>query len=355
MKLITLFLFLLMAGEAYAQEIPKSFAVVIIGGGPAGLSCATACAKVGYPTLVCDEEKSGVIYPDIAVTNWPGLPQMTWQKAAGELRKDFTKHGGMFAYTHVKAITKNQGIFHINTDMGIFHAPAVVIATGKLPPPKRIPITIENPTRVLSRLYDASALYPSDTVIIIGNTENTLSTACLVAARVKRVYLFLQPPWKSTGSIVERIARKLPTVTWMKSDRITSITGLKGKAIVEFQRMGSKIVQEASWVIFAEEWVPQSALLRGLGQRDSSGAIVTFGTSGNTATIGLFACGEVASHGFLHGISSAADGLNTSTSVCQFLLDRSPLPIPPPLLKEETPPLPPQPSAGETGPSEPEF
>jgi thioredoxin reductase len=352
MKLWIIFCFLFASHYTYAQEIPKTFAVIIVGGGPAGLACATSCVKAGYPTLVCDEEKKGIFYPDFQVTNWPGHQAMNWQKTIEELQKDFTNHGGILAFTHVKAITKNQGIFHVTSDIGIFHSPAVVMATGKLPPAIKPIVTTEQPTRILSRLYDESFLIPSDTAIIIGNSEYTLSTAIHVAARIKRVYLFLQPPWKSSGSVAERIARKLPTLTWIQSNTITAINSLKGKVIVEALSKGSKKPQEASWAIFAEDWTPQSSLVRGLAQHDSSGALITYDDTGITPSIGLFACGEVASHGFLSGIAAAANGLKSSVGVRQFLLDRCPLPFLRAAPKEETPPptKPTQPAA-ETGPT----
>ena len=342
------------AVASFADASQKSFAVVIVGGGPAGLACATACVKAGYPTLVCDEENKGIIYPILPVTNWPGHPPMSWQKTIEDARKEFTNNGGVIAFTHVKAITKNQGVFHVATSMAMFHAPAVVMATGRHPPAIKPYLTTEQPTRILSRLYDESFLTPGDTAIIIGNSEYTLETACTVAPRIKRVYLLLRPPWKPSGSAVERIARKLPMITWIKNDSITSITSLKSKVFVECVYRGSKTVQEASWVIFAEEWTPHSTLVRGLTSCDSSGAIITYDDTGLTPNHGLFACGEVASHGFLNGISAAASGLNTSISVCQFLLDRGPLPLHHMVPREEIPPSPPTEATGTTGTTETE-
>lgn len=350
MKLLAILFALFPFLSTYAEEIQRSYAVVIIGGGPAGLACATACAKTGYPTLVCDEEKRGIFYPGLPMTNWPGFPAPTWQKALEGLRNEFTKQGGIFTSAHVKAITKNQGIFHISTDIGVFHSPAVVMATGKEPLPCRTALTTEEPTRVLSRLYDESFLTPIDTVILIGNSEQTFSCAVRIAPRVKRLYLFLQSPWKSTGSFLERLARRLPTITWIKCDKIVSINSLKTKVIVESLHRGSKTTQEASWVVFSDEWIPKSALIRGLTSTDSTGAIITYDDTGMTPSSGLFACGEVSSRGFLNGISAAANGLNTSVAVTQFLLNRGPLPNLQMVPKEETPAKAPPP-AGETGPA----
>jgi thioredoxin reductase len=338
MKILILAWALLISACSYAQEMPKTFAVVIIGGGPAGLSCASACMKAGYPTILCDEIKQGVIYPNLLVTNWPGHPQMDWQKTLEELRKDFIKAGGIIAFTHAKSVTKNQGVFHVSTDAGIFHAPAIVVATGRKPIPMRTAITTDQPTRILSRLYDPSFLNPSDSVAIIGSGEYALYVASEVASRVKRIYLFLSSQRKTGGSPLERILQRLPNITWMKTERITAINSQKTKVSVEAVSRSSKIVQEASWVILAEEWIPQSLIVRPIIKCDSSGAIITYNDTGVTPTSGLFACGEVTSPGFLNGIAAAAEGLQTGSSVCQYLLGRGPLPAHRPLAREEAPP-----------------
>lgn len=326
MKVIILFFSLFVSCFASAQEMPSSFSVIVIGGGPAGLSCATACAKMGFPTLVCDSEKRGIIYPDLPVTNWPGHPPLPWAKTIEEMQKEFIKWGGTFVVTHVRAITKNLGVFHLTTDTGMYRAPAIVMATGKEPPRMKFPVNTDKPTRVLSLLFDDSALSPYDTAIIIGNCEYTLTTAIQAATKIKHLFVFLQPPWRSTGSLVERTAKRLLNITWVRYDRILALSSRKEKVTIEYLYRGSKFVQDASWAIFAETWIPQSDLVHNLAKLDSNGTLITYDRTGITPTSGLFACGEVASDRFLPGIAAAADGLITSTAVAQFLIAHRPLP-----------------------------
>lgn len=344
MKLFLLLCSLFTAATLGGQEMPRSYAVIVIGGGPAGLACATACAKSGYGTLVCDKERGAILHPDLPVTNWPGLPSMPWKAVVEGLRKELDQCGGTFVATGVKSINRNQGMFHVTTGAGVFHAPALVMATGRQPSPMKFPVNTELPTRVVSRLYDPSFLRPTDTVILIGSGEYALSCAIRMATKVKQIYLFLQPPFTSTGTAVERIAKKLPSITWMYSDAIRTVNSYKDKVVVEYLSKKTKAIQEASWVVFATEWIPQSYLVAGQTKTDSTGSIITYSQTGATETSGLFACGEVTSPGVLTGIAAAAHGLATSNAVCQFLAERYPLPQPRTPPNDEPPP-----HTGQTG------
>ena len=201
--------------------------------------------------------------------------------------------------------------------------------------------------RIFQRLWNDSFIKPNDTIAIIGEKERAVPAAIQASMRAKKIYLFLDPPSKSSGEPIERTARKIASIAWMAHEGIVGVRGLKEKAVVEFALKGSKMVQDVTWVVFVTDWIPTSTLVQNLVRCDSSGAIVTSGSTGATSTPGLFACGEVTSRTPLPAIAAAANGLGTSLSVCQFLLDvgipptrpkpevQEPSPVPPP---EEAPP-----------------
>ena len=320
----TLLIALLLSLTAHAQEPSEIFDVAVIGGGPSGLSCATACAKTGYKTLVLNAKRKGLFDPGLPVTNWPGHPTMTWEKTIDELRKDFIHHTGVYTETLVRSITKDRGVFRITTDTDTFRSTAVVLATGKHPPKQKFKITPEYPTRVLSRLWDESFLLPTDTVAIIGDNDAVFTSAIRAAKRSQKVYLFLQPPWNPIKSPAALLAKKISSITWVYCNSMPSINSLKDTVIVEFVSGHSKAVQRVSWAVISTDWIPDSDIAGSLVKLDSSGCIVS------SDVPGLFACGEVSSRDSLLGITAAADGINASEPVHQFLLDLGIFPTPPP-------------------------
>lgn len=318
-------LLLIVACPLFSQESAQTVTVAIIGGGPAGLTCGMRCAKAGYATIVCDSIRTDLVDPGLSVTNWPGRPPMTWEKTMEELRKEYIRYGGKYIPEQAESIVATKGGFTITTATTSIASTAVVIATGTRPPTPPYLITSAQPPRILPRLWDPLFLTPNDTAAIIGSGETAMRDAIRAAVRAKKVYLFLK---REGDSALASTARKLPSITLLPCDMITAVHSLKNRVLVEYVTQGSKMVQEASWAIMAQDWLPNSALVQGFLRCESSGAIVTSGSSGVTSTPGAFACGEVSSRGLLSGIAAASDGLTTSEAVIQFLLNANILPRP---------------------------
>jgi thioredoxin reductase len=171
-----------------------------------------------------------------------------------------------------------------------------------------------------------------------------MNDAVLASTKAKQVYLLLSSSWKSSSSLAERIARKTASISWMNINSIASVHSMKDKVLIDYSLRGSRMVQEASWAIIATDWTPDSALAEPLVRCDFAGSIVTYDTSGITSGRGVFSCGEVASRTPLSAIAAAADGLSTSQSVCQYLLDLGivPSPPPPPKVEKKLPKKPPE-------------
>lgn len=336
-------LFLAVFSSLFSQPPIPSYALIVVGGGAAGLSCATECAKMGFSTLVIDthhERQS----PETTVTNWPGMQPQGWGKAIEGLRKEYERNGGTFQQAEVTKVVRGANQFQLTTDQGPFQSVAVVIATGKRPPELPVGISSQKQVRVFQRYWDFAPFSPDDSVIVIGNSPLGLKAALQISFRVSKVMLFMQPPWQPSGSTLERLAQSFETISWMKADRFISIIPQDKSVLLSYSRKGSTLIQKASWIVFAEPWISQVGPFQPFVQLDSTGSIVTQGETGSTKTPGVFACGDVSSDQEVLGIQAAASGLRTSWPVALYLLEHgvttttpAPLPPPPPE-KEKAPP-----------------
>lgn len=335
------------------SQAPPSYSVIIVGGGASGLSCATSCVKMGFSTLVIDTPQSAVD-PGLDVTNWPGHEPAPWDKTINALRKEFEKQGGTLAQTAVTKLNLVRNKFQVTTDNGSFQAVAVVIATGKQPPEFPLAIPTKKPIRILQRLWDCSIFSRDDAVIVIGNSQLGLKAAIQISFRVNKVMLLMRPPWQATGSALERTIQKLDTISWLKAGRLTSFIPQEKSVLLTFSHNRSTLVQKASWIVIAEEWVAETKPFHSLVQVDSTGAIVTQGETGITKTPGLFACGEVASNREMLAVEAATSGIRTSWPVALYLVEQGVIPIPPektePPPKEKKAELPSEPPVSQSAP-----
>ena len=329
-----LLLFLVLCSSLFSQPPIPSYAVIVVGGGAAGLSCATECAKMGFSTLVLDHPLEP-LSPERSVTNWPGLQPQPWEKTIEGLRKEYERNGGEFQLAEVTKVARGANQFRLTTDKGQFQSVAVVIATGKQPPEFPVAIPSQKPVRVFQRYWDFSPFTRDDSVIVIGNSTLGLKAAIQIGFRVNKVMLFMQPPWQPSGSTLERVAQNIDTISWMKADRFVSIIPQEKSVLLSYSRKGSTLTQKATWLVLSESWIPQVEPFKPFVQLDSSGAIVTQGETGSTKTPGVFACGDVASAEEMFGVQAAASGLRTSWPVALYLLEHgatttTPAPLPPP-------------------------
>jgi thioredoxin reductase len=334
---------LLLVCPALALLATDRYQVVVIGGGPAGLSCATECARAGYQTMLLDASQEGIHTYPLPITNWPGFPSANWPTAINTLQLAYGRVGGLLTRTRALSIKRNFGDFQITTQNGAFRANVVVMATGRRPCPVDFEITPTEPGRILSRLWDESFLKQTDVVVVIGPGSLATDSAIRAAQRAKQVYLFRQPLVLPTDPLEETTMLQFPKIHRMYASKVTGIIEAQRTATVEYTEYGSKLVLNATWVILAREWLPNSESAYPLVPCDSTRAIIVQGPGGLTAVPGLFACGEVCSTQPLLGVLSSAEGVRTAQSVCSFLIAQKVLPKPrlgeskaPP--SEETPP-----------------
>ena len=323
MRLI-LFLILFFC-PAFASFEP--YAAVVIGGGPAGLSCAIECARTGYKTILIDAPQEGVFAPSLPITNWPGFPSPHWGEAIGTLQMSYSRYGGMYAGTRALSIKKDLSGFLVATEKGAFHAASVIVATGRRPPPLSFKIIAAHPSRVLSRLWDESFLTQNDIVAVVGAGPQAAESAIRAAGRARQVYLFRQP-LLSLDPFEEALIQQVPRITRMYGSKVTGIMESKEGVTVEYMKRGSRLILKGTWVVMANEWTPNSEIARTLVPCDSAGAIIVQGLEGLTSVPGLFACGEVSSTQALLGILASADGVRTARAVCSFLMEQGFLPKP---------------------------
>jgi len=296
-------------------------AVVIVGGGISGLSCAVECAAMGYKTVVCDDPQKEWREIDQPVSNWPGDVKKSWSGLIQNFKIQ-SNDSLSFHKTKVTKVTKAQNLFQITTDMGTLQSHALIIATGQ--DPKNMPFFSKS--RFLPRPWLSRALQPTDTVIVIASDNNYLLTLVQLSLRVKKVYCFTRNFRPIAHSPLETLAQKLPNIEHILYDHLDEITTQEDTILLEYSWQRSKKQKRASWIVMDVNWTPNSKIVSRLVSLDSNEAIVTQGSSGQTSAPGLFSCGEVSHKEHISGLTAAAEGEAAAQSACQYLLERGILP-----------------------------
>ena len=115
-------------------DINKLYDVVVVGGGPAGLTAALYLARARYRVLVIEKEKfGGQITITSEVVNYPGTGLVSGTELTDTMRKQAQSFGSEFLLAGVDRLETEGDIKTIHTDRGDIRCFGILLATGARP------------------------------------------------------------------------------------------------------------------------------------------------------------------------------------------------------------------------------
>ncbi|WP_430817629.1 alkyl hydroperoxide reductase subunit F [Carboxylicivirga sp. RSCT41] len=115
-----------------AESIKKEYDVVVVGGGPAGVSAAVYSARKGFSTAIVAETIGGQVTETVSIENMISVPQTTGAELSANLMKHLNDYPiDILENRLVEKTELIDGKKHITTSLGeTFITPALIIATG---------------------------------------------------------------------------------------------------------------------------------------------------------------------------------------------------------------------------------
>lgn len=105
--------------------------VIVVGGGPAGLTAGLYLARAGRSVLVLEESTpGGQINFSPLVENYPGLPRVAGSELGDTLAQQAQDLGAQLEYESVTAVTPLEDGFQVDTDCGSHTCKGIILATG---------------------------------------------------------------------------------------------------------------------------------------------------------------------------------------------------------------------------------
>ena len=112
----------------------RFYDVIVIGGGPAGLTAALYLSRACYRTLVIEKEQfGGQITITEEVVNYPGVNKTSGRALTETMRKQAEGFGAEFLLAEVTEVSLDEDIKEIRTEKGTYSCFGVVLATGAHP------------------------------------------------------------------------------------------------------------------------------------------------------------------------------------------------------------------------------
>lgn len=296
--------------------------VVIIGGGPAGLSAAMYAGRLKMKTLVLAGLRGGTVVNANEITNWPGIKSTEGVKLAKQLEEHAKEYGVDIKDTEAIAIKKGGKAFVVTTaSEENYEGKSIIIATGT----EVRKLGIKGESEYENRGVHYCALcdgffYSNKTVAVVGGSDSAVKEALVLTQWAKKVYvIYRREKLRAEPINLERLNsnQKIEVLT---NTNIAEIAG-DGNGVkfvlLDREHKGSRRL-EVDGLFVEIGRVPNSLLAQSLGIRlNDAGEIIT-DKKARTSVEGVFAAGDVTDSPFKQAITAAAEGVVAAYSAYNY-------------------------------------
>jgi thioredoxin reductase (NADPH) len=200
--------------------------VIIIGGGPAGLSAAQYASRSKLRTIVLDKSPAaGALAFSSRIENYPGLPEpLTGKQLLDIFRNQALKFGAEYVETKVLGARLETEIKEVSALDNVYKGKTVIIATGSMG--RSASIKGEKEFVGKGVCYCAicdAAIFLDQTVCVIGDSEEAMKETGVISRFASKVYLI--SPSKSLSAFDDHNVFSSPNLNVMAGYRVTSIEG----------------------------------------------------------------------------------------------------------------------------------
>ncbi len=298
--------------------------VIIIGGGPAGLSAAQYASRAKLKTVVVDKSATaGALAFASLIENYPGICQpMTGRELLDIFRKQAIDFGAEHVETQVIGVSLEGETKQVFTMDKTYEGKTVIIATGSM---GRKP-TIKGEAEFLGRGVSYCAVcdavfYKGKTVCVIGNSEEAAKEAGYLTKFADTVHLI--SPSKKLKVEDDYPALKIPNLKVILGNTVTSI---EGNELVERIRLkdkdGNESAVELSGVfVYLHGSKPIIDFLQGAVDISEDGCVST-NKMMETNIQGVFSAGDVICTEVRQVVVAAAHGCIAALSAEKYIFHR---------------------------------
>lgn len=307
----------------------KNFDCIILGGGPAGLSCALYCARAGIKCAIIDGAcLGGMPINYCEIENYLGFKKIQgWQ-----LCENFVEHINefdieKFEYEEIQSVELNDKIKTIKTLNGEFCAPCVVIALGTSPKKLGIKGEIENIGKGVS--YCAvcdGAFYKDKVVAVVGGGNSALEEALYLSKIAKKVYLIHRRNEFRADKIIQERIKSEEKIELVLSSNVVEILSEEKVCALVVQKENEKIKLDVDGVFMYVGLEANSQLFSKQIEMDANGFIKT-NEKMQTNKKDVFAIGDIRLTPLRQVITAVSDGAIAGVEVGKCLFKKQQIKI----------------------------
>ena len=301
------------------------YEVIIIGGGPAGLTAGLYAARAGLTTLLIEKGIFGgqITYAE-HVENFAGFPEGISGMELGEkMHVQAEKYGLKTTTAEVTGLEIKGALKVVKTTEGDFTARAVILAGGAV----RRKLAVEGESRLTGRgvsycaVCDA-AFFRDQKVAVVGGGDTAITEALHLTKFATNITIIHRRNQLRAAQILQEKVLSEAKIDFLWD---TTIAAIEGKDNVERLKLLNVKTNQSSFlevngVFISVGTNPDTEYLRGILPLDESGYIIT-NEKMETSLSGVLAAGDIRHNSARQAITAAGDGATAAIYAQKYLTE----------------------------------
>ena len=315
------------ADESTVEREVSVYDLVIIGGGPAGLTAAIYAGRSALKTLVLvGSIPGGQMANTQLVENFPGFPEgIGGVELAKRMQNQAERFGAQIVMDSVTEVDFSTSPFTIQTHSETYRGRTAIIASGAFP--RRLGVPGE--TEFFGRGVSVCAIcdgffYKDKRVVVVGGGDSAVDEGLFLTKFASEVVVVHRRDQLRATKIYQERAFANPKMRFVWDSVVEEILGERTVTGVRVRNVktGETSVIEADGVFIYVGMEPVTELFIDRVELDEWGYVVT-DRHQHTSVPGVFAAGDVQSPGFRQVVVAAGAGAMAAIEAGRFLADQS--------------------------------
>lgn len=298
--------------------------LIIIGGGPAGLTAAVYSARKKMDTLLLTKQFGGQLMWTREIENYMGYQFISGPELMGKFEEQVKRFAVETKYEEVSELTvHSNGTFIVKTEEGEYQSKTVILASGKRSRLLGVPGEMEFAGRGVSYCATCDGpLFAGKIVAVVGGGNSAVQAAIELSGVSPTVYLVARRDYIADPILLDKM-QAAENIVELKG---YVAEGIYGKDVVEKltirEIVSGEIKDLAVKGVFVEVGLqPNSEFAVGLVEvNDQKELIIDCRTKTNI--LGLFAAGDVTNGPDKQIIIAAGDGAKAALMAYDYLLHK---------------------------------
>ncbi len=292
--------------------------LIIIGGGPAGLSAAVYAKRAGLSVLLFEKMFfGGQMLNSHNIENYPGYASISGVDLAARFTEGIADvERRMEEITEVDVEKKI-----VHTRKEAYQARTLLIATGAQP--RLLGVDGEQRLTGMGVSYCATcdgAFFKNRTVCVVGGGNTALDDAMYLSKFAEKIYLIhRRDTFRADRVTVEKVKAE-PKIQLILDSEVVSLNGddMLQEVVVHNKKTGEESRIAADGIFIAVGNIPQTAFLNGMMEMTEDGYLRT-NESLQTSVAGVYAAGDVREKELRQIVTAAGDGAVAVDSIRKYL------------------------------------